>query len=113
MMGQVELQSKDFTLLNAVLTLISSSNRLIMLIATLISGHRGNDRKCLSIDEYVKITGLNIEQVQKEIETLCEANLLKPVKSKIYDITDFGRLALKAMGVTNDLIQRYKRMNEA
>jgi hypothetical protein len=112
MMGQTGLEA-EFNLINAVLTLISSSERLIMMVATLISEHKENDTKCLSIDEYVRITGLTASEVQKEIEILCQAQLLKPVKSKIYDITDFGRLTLGAIGVTNDLIQRYRKMNDA
>jgi predicted transcriptional regulator len=72
---------------------------------------RSGNYGCLSVDDYVKIANLPVDKVQKEIEILCEVGLLKPVKSKIYDITKFGRLALSALGVTDELVRKYKKLH--
>jgi hypothetical protein len=95
-------------LLNGILTLISCKPRLVMLIATLVSEDESHKDECLSLEEYVRITKLPDKEVQEHVEILCEANLLKPVGSKVYDITELGRSTLRALGVTDDLVKRYK-----
>lgn len=105
-MSDINLQPW-YTLMNSILLLIASETRRIMLIATLLSRQEKQANECLSIGEYVQITGLPINEVREHIETLCEADLLKPVKSKMYDITQFGRLTLSALGVTDDLVKQY------
>lgn len=107
MLGQTELQPW-FTLMSGVLSIISSRERRIMLIATLISKHTEEAGKCLSINEYVQITKAPAEEVREHVRILCEANLLKPVKCNIYDITEFGRFTLNAIGVTGNLIEQYR-----
>lgn len=78
-----------------------------MLIATLVSRQEKQTDKCLSTDEYEQITGLTNNEVREHIEVLCEADLLKPVKSKKYDITRLGRSTLNTLGITDDLVKRY------
>jgi len=112
MLGQTELKPW-FTLMSGVLSLISSRERRVMLIATLISKHTEEATKCLSIDDYIHITGVSVGEVREHVRILCEANLLKPVKCRIYDITEFGRVTLRTLGVTNDLVEQYRTKGTA
>lgn len=107
MTQRIGLPDSFVSLVNGILVLISSLERFTMTIATFISELEAKSNECLSIEDYMKITGLSSEIVEEHLGILCEAQILKPVKSKLYGITDFGCDVLKILGITENSIKPY------